>query len=238
MYILPAIDLRDGKCVRLLQGDYGRQIDYHDDPVAQAQDFAGQGARWLHVVDLDGALKGAMENLAVIEEIVRSTSLNVEVGGGIRTAETVKTLLEAGVTRTIIGTRALEDPRWFEKLVQDNPHKIVLGLDARDGCIATRGWTSDSATTATQMAQLVNDWPIAAIVYTDIACDGMLAGPNIEATGSLAQNTNIPVIASGGVGTLEHIRQLSPLPIEGIIVGRALYEGKFTLKQALDIVAE
>ena len=237
--LFPAIDLRDGKCVRLLQGDYDRQIDYADDPVAQAQQFEQQGATWLHTVDLDGALHGRMRNAAVIEKIVNATSLKVQVGGGIRSDSVVTELLDAGVTRVVVGTRALEDIDWFEKLVKapSCAGHIVLGLDARDDRLATRGWTKTGSTTVAQLAQTVNDWPLAAIVYTDIACDGMLTGPNIESTRQLAQNTAVPVIASGGVGTLDHIKQLAPLPISGIIIGRALYENAFTLPQALAIVA-
>jgi len=237
MELLPAIDLRAGRCVRLLQGDYDRQIDYHEDPVAQAQDFAAAGARWLHVVDLDGAKHGKHFNLDTLKSIRQNTSLNIEVGGGIRTEESVKTLLDAGITRVIIGTRALEEPVWFEKLIHDYPGKIVLGLDARSGRIATRGWRETSEITVEQMAQKVNDWPLAAIVYTDIARDGMLTGPNIETTGALAGNCRVPVIASGGVGSLKDIERLAALPLMGIIVGRALYEGKFTLNKALAVVA-
>lgn len=238
MDILPAIDLREGKCVRLLQGDYARQIDYRDDPVAQAQEFEQAGARWLHVVDLDGAKYGEHHNITALEDIRRATKLNIEIGGGIRSEASVKALLQAGITRTIIGTRALEEPDWFEKLVSDYPGKIVLGLDARDGKIRTQGWTQTSEITVMQMAEKVNDWPLAAIVYTDIARDGMLTGPNIEAMRQLAQNCRVPIIASGGVGSLEDIEQLAWLPLQGIIVGRALYEGKFTLPQALAIVEQ
>jgi len=233
MDILPAIDLRDGKCVRLIQGDYNRQIDYRDDPVAQAREFQQQGARWLHVVDLDGAKTGGQYNLQTLQNIRQATNLRIEVGGGIRSDQAVKTLLDAGIDRVIIGTRALEDPDWFRQTVFDYPQQIVLGLDARDGLLATHGWTHTGQTTAEQMAQTVNDWPLAAIVYTDIARDGMLTGPNIPATQRLAQVTDVPVIASGGVGALEHIKNLARLPLAGIIVGRALYEGNFTLAQAI-----
>lgn len=238
MDILPAIDLRQGKCVRLLQGDYERQIDYADDPVAQAQLFESQGADWLHVVDLDGALCGSMHNARVIERIAAGTSLKIEVGGGIREQATIEQLLDAGVTRTVVGTRALEDFHWFESLVKLSRFagRIALGLDARDGLVATRGWTHTDTTSALEMADRVNDWPLAAIIYTDIARDGMLTGPNIPATRQLAQRCKVPVIASGGVGRIDDIEQLATLPIKGIIVGRALYEGKFSLPQALAAV--
>ena len=236
MEILPAIDLRGGKCVRLLQGDYARQIDYGDDPVAQAQAFQAAGAKWLHVVDLDGALHGRMHNRQIIAEIVAATDLQVEVGGGIRDEQTVAELLQLGVRQVVVGTRALEDMPWFEGLVRTYRQQIVLGLDARDGNVATRGWLQDSETTVYQMAEKVRDWPLAAIVYTDIGGDGMLTGPNIEMTGQLAASCPIPIIASGGVGALDHIRQLAKLPIMGMIVGRALYEGSFTLSEALATV--
>ena len=238
MDILPAIDLRDGKCVRLLQGDYARQIDYNDDPVAQAQEFQEQGAKWLHVVDLDGALHGQMKNKQVIEKIVQQTNLKVEVGGGIREESVVLGLLEMGVTQVVVGTRALEDFSWFEKLVKGEQFAghIALGLDAREGKISTHGWTRASETTVQEMAARVNDWPLGAIIYTDISRDGMLTGPAVEATGELAVNCKVGIIASGGVSSLEDIEQLVKLPLKGIIVGRALYEGKFSLKEALTIV--
>lgn len=238
MDLFPAIDLRDGKCVRLLQGDYNRQIDYGDDPVAQAREFEQRGTQWLHLVDLDGAREGSMRNRRVIEAIAAETGLKIEVGGGIRDEETIAGLLAAGVTQVVIGTRALEDMDWFKKVVHDDQFSghLVLGLDARDGRIATHGWTETGEMTAGKMAQIVNDWPLAAIVYTDISCDGMLTGPNTEATETLARLCNVPVIASGGVGTLEDIKNLSTLPIRGIIVGRALYEKRFTLEEALSLL--
>ncbi|MBI9017041.1 MAG: 1-(5-phosphoribosyl)-5-[(5-phosphoribosylamino)methylideneamino]imidazole-4-carboxamide isomerase [Phycisphaerae bacterium] len=236
MYLLPAIDLREGRCVRLIQGDYDRQINYNDDPVAQAQQFENDGAQWLHVVDLDGALKGGQYNLEVLREIRQGTKLQIQVGGGVRDTKSINKLLACGITRVIIGTSALEKPDWFKQVVHDYPFKIVLGLDARDGMIATRGWKHTAEMTAIAMAADVSDWPLAAIVYTDIAKDGMLTGPNYEATENVAKATSAPIIASGGVGALDHIEKLNQLPIAGTIVGRALYENKFTLEQALQIV--
>ena len=254
MDILPAIDLREGKCVRLLQGDYDRQIDYRDDPVAQAQEFEQAGAKWLHVVDLDGARHGGHYNIKVLDAIRKSTTLNIEVGGGIRTEASVKALLQTGIARVIIGSMAYKEPERFKNIVRANQEMIVLGLDARDGRVAIHGWTEDSDLTTGEwmtdsnsmdgehswLQEIVKD--LAAIVYTDIARDGMLTGPDIVGTQQLAQwllsiNCMVPVIASGGVGSLSDIEQLAPLPIAGIIVGRALYEGKFTLRDALAVLA-
>ncbi len=238
MDIFPAIDLRDGKCVRLIQGDYQRQIDYSQDPVAQARLFKTDGARWLHVVDLDGARDGQHFNLDTLLAIRQATDLHMQVGGGIRNERAVQNLMQIGIDRVVIGTRALQSPDWFRSVVGRYPERIVLGLDARDGKIATHGWTQTSEITVEDMAQRVNDWPLAAIVYTDISRDGMLTGPNVEATRRLAESCSVPVIASGGVGEQDHIRQLAQLPLAGIIIGRALYDNKFTLAEAIAIVNE
>ncbi len=239
MDLFPAIDLRDGQCVRLLQGDYDRQIDYNDDPLAQAKLFEQQGAKWLHVVDLDGARQGLQSNRSVIERIVKNTSLRVQVGGGVRDEASAAALLTIGVKRVIVGTRALEDLPWFEKFVHNDQFagRVVLGLDARNGRLQTRGWRQEATgPTALQLAQQVSDWPLAAIVYTDISCDGMLTGPNIQATNDLAHACRVGVIASGGVGSLKDLVQLAPLPLAGVIVGRALYENQFNLVEALHVL--
>ena len=236
MEILPAIDLREGKCVRLLQGDYDRQIDYRDDPVGQAREFEQLGAKWLHVVDLDGAREGKMANADVIAQIISNTGLNVEVGGGVRDEQTIHNLLQVGVTQVVIGTRALEEMDWFEQIVRTYKDQIVLGLDARDGILRTRGWTEASDLTALEMARKVSDWPLAAIVYTDIARDGMLTGPNVEATREMAENCHVPIIASGGMSKIEDLEQLAKLSLFGIIIGRAYYEGTIDLHKALGIV--
>ena len=233
--LFPAIDLRDGKCVRLLQGDYNRQINYGDDPISQAKLFEDAGSTWLHVVDLDGAKTGAMNNKQVIKEIVAQTNLKVEVGGGIRNKDTIAELLDLGVTQTVVGTRAVEDIDWFKALVHlpQFKHKIVMGLDARDGMLSKHGWTEDSNLSVMDIARKVSDWPLAAIVYTDIACDGMLTGPNIGSTGEITSICNVPIIASGGVATVKDIAELAKLPLLGAITGRALYEKKFTIQEAL-----
>ncbi|MBN1844358.1 MAG: 1-(5-phosphoribosyl)-5-[(5-phosphoribosylamino)methylideneamino]imidazole-4-carboxamide isomerase [Sedimentisphaerales bacterium] len=236
MEILPAIDLRAGKCVRLLQGDYDRQIDYHDDPAAQARRFQQTGARWLHVVDLDGAKAGRPANAEVIRRIVEAADLHVEVGGGMRRQADLEAMFAAGVRQVVIGTRALEDWSWFERMVRHFAGRIVLGLDARDGLLRTRGWIEASDRSALEVARLVNDWPLAAIVYTDISRDGMLTGPNVEATRQMAEQCRVPIIASGGVGSLDDVKRLAEIPLFGIIIGRAIYEGAVDLTEALAVV--
>ncbi len=239
MDILPAIDLRNGKCVRLLQGDYSQQIDYSEDPVAVARQFEAAGAGWLHLVDLDGAKEGRPCNLPTIRRILSQTKLKVEVGGGLRDAKTIEELLDAGVQRCIVGTQALVDWAWFVDLVQRPKcaRHVALGLDARNGQLAVRGWLEATTLTAAQVAQKAAGLPVTAIIYTDISKDGMLQGPNIEATLAVAKASTIPVIASGGVTTVEDVRALVKLPLGGIIVGRAIYEGKLDLAEAVRIAA-
>jgi len=239
MDILPAIDLRAGKCVRLLQGDYARQIDYADAPVAVARQFEEAGARWLHLVDLDGAREGRPSNLPVIERILVTTSLKVEVGGGLRDVETIESLLAAGVTRCIVGTKALEDWDWFHKLAHGPAcwGRLCLGLDARLGRLAVRGWIQELSLTALEVAERVAEWPLAAIIYTDIGRDGMLLGANIEAMKEMAERSNIPVIASGGVTDIDDVRRLAVLPLLGIIIGRSIYEKTIDRAEAIQVAA-
>jgi phosphoribosylformimino-5-aminoimidazole carboxamide ribotide isomerase len=235
MLLFPAIDLREGRVVRLHQGDYAQEKSYAADPLDQARAFAAAGAQWLHVVDLDGARSGGMTQLHVIERLCQGTKLNVEVGGGVRSTETIDSLLSLGVARVILGTAALANWPWFEALARDAKYRgrLVLGLDARGGMLAVKGWEQQTQTRAVDVAQKISDWPVAAIIYTDIATDGTLQGPNLDATAELARTTRVPIIASGGVGTLDHLRALARLPLAGVIVGKALYEGKFTAAEAL-----
>ncbi len=238
MDILPAIDLRSGKCVRLIQGDYQRQIDYGDDPVEVAIGFEVAGAAWIHIVDLDGARAGKIGNLPSIKAITKATEVKIEVGGGVRCLEDIEQLLEAGVSRVILGTKALEDWPWFTDLVhrEELAQKLALGLDARDGLLAVSGWTAQTAQSALELSRRVQGWPLAAIIYTDISKDGMLAGANLEGSEELARATDVPIIAAGGVSTEADVRALAQLPLAGIIIGRALYEGRITIAQALKIV--
>jgi phosphoribosylformimino-5-aminoimidazole carboxamide ribotide isomerase len=235
--ILPSVDLRAGKVVRLKQGDYDRQINYTVDPLDVARSYADAGARWIHIVDLDGAKEGRCVQTELIGQIIRAAGLQAQVGGGVRSTEDVARLLDAGAARVVVGTKALQDWKWFEALVHSSTcrGKITLALDARDGVVATHGWTEASGIRAVDLARKVSDWPLAAILYTDVAKDGMLQGPNFEQTQQLARAGKIPVIASGGVGSVEHIRHGAQLDIWGIVVGRSLYEGTVDLKEALQI---
>ncbi len=229
MLILPAIDLRGGQCVRLRQGDYAQETVFGADPTAMALRFARQGAPWLHVVDLDGARDGYPVNAAAVRSILRAVAVPVQFGGGLRSAEHVAEVFGWGVARVVLGTRALKDPDGFRQLCERFPGKVALGLDARHGRVAAEGWAEVSEVSALDLATQCAAWPLAAIVYTDINRDGMMAGPNLEAVGQLRAAVDVPVIASGGVTTLDDVRRLAALKVAGCIVGRALYEGRLDL---------
>jgi phosphoribosylformimino-5-aminoimidazole carboxamide ribotide isomerase len=236
--LIPAIDLRNGQVVRLRRGDYNDQTTYEVDPVDVAKKFEADGCRWLHVVDLDGAKEGRPVNLGIVEKIVRATKLKVEVGGGIRSEEAMEYVMAIGATRLILGTRALADMPWFEAMARDSRfrNRLVLGLDAKDGLVRTHGWTQsiESAPKALDIARDVDNLPLAAIIYTDIARDGMMQGPNVAATERLLKVCKkVPVVHSGGVTTLADITALKELAIEGIIVGRAIYEGTLKVDEAV-----
>ena len=234
MYIIPAIDLRGGKCVRLIQGDYHRQINYEDNPVKQAEDFIGQGAEWVHIVDLDGAKVGRPVNTTTISAIAALGKLRIEVGGGIRTEQDIKKLLDLGIERVIIGTQAVNDFEWFSDMAKRFPDKLSLGLDARGSHVVTVGWGTENPKSLLELAREAARLPIAAIIYTDVTKDGMLAGPNLDRTKVLIRTVPVPVIASGGVTTVEDIKNLVSLGTAGAIVGRALYEGSLTLPAAIN----
>lgn len=237
MEIWPAIDLRDGKCVRLQQGDYGRETIFGDDPAAMAIKWKEAGTRYLHLVDLDGAKDGKLINGHAIREIVSQTGLVCQVGGGVRDEAAIERLLDLGLSRVIVGTRAVADPDWFCQMADKYPGKLVLGLDARNGKVATDGWLETSSTTAIELAQKISGATdnVAAIVYTDIAKDGMLAGPNFEQLAQMRAATSIPVIASGGVTTIEDVAKLKEAGTRAAIIGRAIYEGQLDLKAALEM---
>ena len=233
MYIIPAIDLRDGKCVRLIQGQYDRQINYRDNPVEQAREFSADGAKWLHIVDLDGAKLGRPVNTDTISAIAALGILNIEVGGGLRDEASIKQLLDIGAGRVIIGTKAVQDFEWFSEMAKKFSGKIVLGLDAKGSKVATHGWTHDSSMTLLEFAAEAAKLPLAAIIYTDIAKDGMMSGPNFERTKALVEAVHVPVVASGGVNTVEDIKKLTEFNPEAAIIGRSLYEGTLKLNDAI-----
>lgn len=233
MDILPAIDLRDGKCVRLIQGQYDRQITYKDDPVAQAQEFCDAGAAWLHLVDLDGAKEGYPVNAETIGRVVKSTSMKVELGGGIRDEKTIEQMLGLGLERVILGTKAIEDFDWFSQMAFRFPGRLVLGLDARGSTLAKHGWIQAGGQDLITFARKAAGLPIAAIIYTDISKDGMLAGPNLKRTQQLIEAVSVPVVASGGVTTIQDVKNTKSIGAAGAIIGRSLYEGTIDLKEAI-----
>jgi phosphoribosylformimino-5-aminoimidazole carboxamide ribotide isomerase len=233
MQVIPAIDLRGGFCVRLRQGDYGRETVFGDDPAAMAARWESEGAALIHLVDLDGAKAGKPMNVDPVRRIIRRLAVPCQLGGGVREQATIDTWLEAGLERVVVGTQALRDPDWFRRMIQTYPGRLLLGLDAREGKVATEGWLETSSVDALELARQFDDLPLAGIIYTDIARDGMLEGPNLDATRALAEHLQNPVIASGGVGSLHHLDALASLPISGCIVGRALYEGRFSLADAI-----
>lgn len=235
MQIWPAIDLLDGKCVRLRQGDYDRVTVFSDDPVAQALKFQAAGAKHLHLVDLDGARDGRSTNRDVIRDIVASVDMQCELGGGVRDQATINDLLNLGLHRLVLGTKALKNADWFREMCQLYPEQLVLGIDAKNGFVATDGWLEVSSLQAIELADLFREVPLAAIVYTDIATDGMMKGPNVLEMARMQQHVTIPVVASGGVTTLDDISALATAGMAGAIIGRALYEGTIDLAAAIKI---
>jgi phosphoribosylformimino-5-aminoimidazole carboxamide ribotide isomerase len=234
MQIWPAIDLRGGKCVRLQQGDYGRETVFADDPAAMARQLVEGGAECLHLVDLDGAREGKPVNLDSVRVIVEAVEVPCELGGGIRDEAAIRSIIDnIGLSRLVIGTQALREPDWFRRMVREFPGKLVLGIDARDGLVATDGWLKTSKTSAIDLAKQFEAEPLAAIIYTDIARDGMLGGPNVPALRAIQEGVRLPVVASGGVSSAADVAALAAIPMAGCIIGRALYEGKITLADAL-----
>jgi len=234
MDILPAIDLIGGKCVRLIQGQYDRQITYEDDPVKQAQIFRSDGATNLHIVDLDGAKAGRPINTEAIGNIIAAVDLKVELGGGIRDEDSIKAMLDIGLDRLIVGTSAISDFAWFSEMAGKFPNKLALGLDARGSKVSVSGWTQDSPQQLWDFAAKAANLPLAAIVYTDITRDGMMTGPNLERTKALVDAVKTPVIAAGGVTETADIVKLKDIGAAGAIIGRALYEGRITVSEAIE----
>ncbi|MCQ8184080.1 1-(5-phosphoribosyl)-5-[(5-phosphoribosylamino)methylideneamino]imidazole-4-carboxamide isomerase [Parvularcula maris] len=230
----PAIDLKGGKAVRLLRGDMATAKTYADDPSAQAKSFAGKGFTNLHVVDLDGAFAGEPANAEAVKRILGATDARVQLGGGIRTLQTAEEWLKLGVARVILGTAAVKDPDFARRCIKAFPDQVVIGIDAKDGMVATEGWDDASTLSAAEVAGRFEGLGAAAIVYTDIQRDGALQGPNVEATKALAEATSIPVIASGGISSVGDLQALAATKaIRGSIIGKALYEGRFTPAEAI-----
>lgn len=238
MQIWPAIDLRGGKCVRLRQGDYDQETIFNDNPAAVAREFQAAGAKHLHIVDLDGAREGSPVNLPAVQDIVAAVEMECELGGGVRDKQSIDELLGFGLNRLVVGTSAIKRPEWFRGVCQKYPHRLVLGIDARDGKVATDGWLETSSVAAVELAQQFANEPLAAIVYTDIATDGMMAGPNVRAMKEMQQGLDLPVVASGGVTTINDVRALAEAGLAAAIVGRALYEGAFDLSEAIRVAQE
>jgi len=239
MILFPAIDLKNGECVRLVRGDMAQATVFNTDPAAQAQRFADQGFEYLHVVDLDGAFAGKPVNAAAVERILGSTKMRVQLGGGVRDMRTVCGWVEKGVARVIIGTSALKDPDFVREASRLFPGRIAVGIDARDGRVAVEGWARQSDTSATDLGRIFEDSGVAAIIYTDIARDGVMQGLNIAQTIALAEAVSIPVIASGGLASIEDVKRLLQpdcAKLAGAISGRALYDGRLDPKEALALI--
>ena len=239
MEIIPAIDIRDGKCVRLLQGRYDEETIYGDDPVEMAKRWEDEGGTRLHVVDLDGARAGKPANLEIIARIAQALKIPVQMGGGLREREDIERVLQVGVSRCIVGTKAAREPQWAQQIFAEFGDRIILGLDARDGFVSTSGWEESTHLPAAHFAQTMQSFGCARIIFTDIARDGTLAGPNAIALREIAEAVDIPVTASGGVHKSTDIRILKNIPnVEGAIVGKALYEGTATMAQLLAVAKD
>jgi len=236
MILLPAIDIRGGRCVRLIQGDYQRETVFGNDPVAIAEKWVGQGAEWLHIVDLDGAKEGRPVNLAIIAKMVAAAKVPCQLGGGFRTEADLEAGFAAGLNRIIVGTRAIEDPDRFAWWVHSYPEKIVLGLDVKNGRPAAHGWLEEGARSLDDLLADVKDLPLAGIVFTDISRDGTMTGCNIEATVDMARRSPHPVIASGGIARANELTELAGRGVYGAILGRSLYDGSIDLHEALKLL--
>lgn len=238
MLLIPAIDLKDGKCVRLRQGEMSQVTQYSDDPVGMAEHWQNLGAPYLHIVDLDGAVEGTPKHLSKIEAIAKKLTIPIQVGGGIRNIDTIHAYRSSGVDRVVVGTAALDDPEFLALIAQQFPQKILVGIDVKQGLVAVHGWTTVSTRTPQQVFDSLKELPLGGIVFTDISRDGMLNGPNIAALREAAETSPVPVIASGGVTTLEDIQAIQNIEsnISGVIIGKALYEGTLDLQAALTLV--
>lgn len=238
MKLFPAIDLMGGQAVRLMQGDYKQKTVYSDSPVSVAEGFARAGATCLHLVDLDGAKDGTLANFDTVQSIIRATSMFAEIGGGIRTEERILRYLDAGAGRVILGTVAIKDPEFTARMVQKYGEKIAIGVDAKNGLVATDGWLSTSGVDSFSFCETLRDMGVKAVIYTDIACDGAMRGTNLPAYARLSQIEGLDIVASGGVSTLDEIRTLNRMSLSGAILGKALYTGAIDLSQAIAALQE
>lgn len=236
--IIPAIDLRKGRCVRLYQGNYSRETVFSDDPFDEALKWQSIGAPRLHVVDLDGAASGELQNLEIIRNIARAMLIPVQLGGGIRHIETIEALLKAGIERVILGTAAVEDPRLVTEACRRFRDSIIIGIDAREGYVATHGWKRDTEQTAVDLAKSMMQLGVRRFIYTDISRDGTLTEPNFSAITEMIDTIGLPIIAAGGITSISHLKMLNKLGAEGAIVGKALYTGNINLKQALSEIGK
>ena len=235
MIIIPAIDLKGGQCVRLVQGEKERSTVYSQNPAEVARKWQAAGAQWIHVVDLDGAFAGSPQNLDSLRAILAAIDTPVEFGGGLRTDADVDAVIELGVSRAIIGTRAAVSPQWMGELCRRHPGRIAAGIDARDGMVALAGWVEASSIKAVDLAKQMAGLGVSAIIFTDISKDGMLSGPNFNATQALAEAVPVPVIASGGVSSLDDVRRLTTMKVHAAIIGKALYTGANDLAEAIRV---
>jgi phosphoribosylformimino-5-aminoimidazole carboxamide ribotide isomerase len=233
MEIIPAVDIRGGKCVRLYQGDYNQETVFNEDPVTAALTWYAQGARWLHIVDLDGAAAGEPQNMEVVEEIIKECGLSIELGGGIRQEEVAEKLLRQGISRIILGTAAIENRKLIKKLCQRFGEAIAVSLDARDGKIAIHGWQKNTVFEILQLSQEMVDAGVRRFIYTDIKRDGTLTEPNFDMIKRLLAEATVPVIVAGGISRLEHLQRLQGLGVEGAIIGKALYTRDIDLGEAI-----
>ena len=235
MEVIPSIDLKAGRCVRLYQGDYQRETVFSDDPVAVARSWQDQGAVRLHLVDLDGALAGSPANFEVISAIVCRLTIPVQVGGGIRDSDSARRVMDTGAARLVIGTAAVEDPALVERLCGDyGSERVVVALDARNGMVSVKGWVEQTSATATDLALQMAGMGVIRVLYTDISRDGTMTGPNFSANAELVRTSELAVLASGGIASLDHIHRLAATGVEGMIVGRAFYDGTLDLREAIE----
>ncbi len=233
MEVIPAIDLKGGKCVRLYQGDYSKETVFSEDPTEMALHWQSLGARHLHIVDLDGAAKGKLWHATLIEEIARMVRIPIQVGGGLRRIEAIEQALELGVARMILGTAAIDDQDLIKEACRRFGNRVIVSIDARDGYVATHGWQESTAVTAIELAEMMASFGVERFIYTDISRDGTLTEPNYDSVHELSVKTRLPIIVAGGISSLEHLKRLAKLGVEGAIVGRALYTGDIDLKAAL-----